>query len=283
VRKLLRVAAAAVSRFFAAGCSQHAAGIAYRVLFSLAPLAIALVSVFGLVLQDDDLRKTVDTKIVEALPVDAAGSADVQRAIEAIATPASAAGLVSLVVLLWSASAMMGAIRRGLDAAMTVEHRRAAVRAKLVDLALVAGTVVLVLASVALGPLASAFGGVVRRVGALMGADGSVAESIVATGLPFILWVATALILYRFVSTAGLRFRDALAGALVAGTLLALITLASDFLNSKTAQWSFIYGTLTTVLVFLYSIYLYASALLFGAAVAAAAHSASLPPEKAPA
>ena len=39
------------------GCTQHAAAIGYRVLFSLAPLAIVLVSIVGLVLQDDEVRR----------------------------------------------------------------------------------------------------------------------------------------------------------------------------------------------------------------------------------
>ena len=94
------VASAAGSRYFAAGCPQHAAGIAYRVLFSLAPLAIALVSVFGLVLQDEGVRESVVDRVIDALPVDAAGREDVEEAIEKIARPASAAGLVGLLVFL---------------------------------------------------------------------------------------------------------------------------------------------------------------------------------------
>jgi virulence factor BrkB len=81
--RLIGVAGSAGSRFFAAACTQHAAGIAYRVLFSLAPLAIVLVSVFGLVLQDDDVREQVVDRVIEALPVDASGKEDVESAREA--------------------------------------------------------------------------------------------------------------------------------------------------------------------------------------------------------
>ena len=74
------------------GFTARAAGIAYRVLFSLAPLAIVLVSVFGLVLQNDELKQDVTDKIVSVLPVDASGSARVEHEISNIASPASAAG-----------------------------------------------------------------------------------------------------------------------------------------------------------------------------------------------
>jgi uncharacterized BrkB/YihY/UPF0761 family membrane protein len=108
VRRLTGVAGAAMSRFFAARGTQLAAGIAYRVLFSLAPLAIVLVAVFGLVLEDDDVRERVVDRVIEKLPVDAEGREEVEDAIETIASPASAVGLLGLVVFLRAASGMMG-------------------------------------------------------------------------------------------------------------------------------------------------------------------------------
>ena len=113
----------AVDRFFADHCAQHAAAIAYRVLFSIVPLAIVLASIFGLVLQDDGVRHDVTKTIADALPVSAAGRQDVEDALTAIATPASAAGLASLVVFAWAATGMMSAIRQGLESAMGVTTR----------------------------------------------------------------------------------------------------------------------------------------------------------------
>ena len=49
----------AIEDLFRDRCTQYAASIAYRVLFSLFPLTIFLVSIFGFVLQDDELRQRV--------------------------------------------------------------------------------------------------------------------------------------------------------------------------------------------------------------------------------
>ena len=144
-KQLAGVIPEAVEQFFADQCPQQAAGIAYRVLFSIAPLAIVLVSIFGLVLQDDSVRQDVVNAIVDALPVSATGRQDVERAVTEIATPASAAGLLSLLVFAWAASGMMTAIRRGLERAMDVTETRPPARGKLVDLLLILGTAVLVL------------------------------------------------------------------------------------------------------------------------------------------
>ena len=145
--KLGRVLPEALQRYFLDRCPQHAAAISYRVLFSIAPLAIVLVSIFGLVLQNEAVREDVVNTIVDALPVSVTGRKDVEDAITAIATPASAAGLISLVVFVWAATGMMAAIRTGLETAMEVTVRRPAVRGKLVDLILIVGAAVLVIAT----------------------------------------------------------------------------------------------------------------------------------------
>jgi uncharacterized BrkB/YihY/UPF0761 family membrane protein len=228
-----------------------------------------LVSVFGLVLQDDSLRERVTDRVIDALPVDESGRADVEEAIEGIATPASAAGLVSLLVFLWAASGMMVAIRKGLERAMGVLDGRPLARSKLVDLALVAGAALLVLVSVGVGLVSEVVSELVANLSTALGTEGEAAEQALSLGLPLVLWTGTALLLYRFVPAAGLRLSDALAGALVTAVLLLGVSLASDIVYAKTTDWSLIYGSLTSLLVFLYSVYLYASALLFGAAVAA--------------
>jgi uncharacterized BrkB/YihY/UPF0761 family membrane protein len=86
--------------------------------------------------------------------------------------------------------------------------------------------------------------------------------------LPLLLWTVTLLLVYRVVPAKRPRLVDALAGAVVTAVLLLAISLAAGFIYSRATRWSFIYGSLTSVFVFLYSVYLFASAMLFGAAFA---------------
>src|SRR5262245_12979692 len=69
VRGVARALPKAIEDMFTDRCTQYAAAIAYRVLFSLFPLTIALVSIFGLVLQDDALRQKVINELIDLLPV----------------------------------------------------------------------------------------------------------------------------------------------------------------------------------------------------------------------
>jgi membrane protein len=263
--KVAGVFGAAGSRYLGTGASDVAAAIAYRVLFALAPLTVALASVFGLLLQNQELEKDVVNKIVSVLPVK---SHDVSEAIQNIATPASAAGLVSLIVLVWAASGMMTTIRTSLERTMGVEEERGLVRGKLVDLSLVAATALLVLASVGIGLVTQFVDSLVTGLAGAVGLHGSVLKSVVAKVLPLLLWTATLLLVYRVVPAKRPRRVDALAGAIVAAVLLLVLSLAAGFIYSHATRWSFIYGSLTSLFVFLYSVYLFASAMLFGAAFA---------------
>lgn len=270
VRTLARAVPQAVDGYLTDRCSQHAAGIAYRVLFSLAPLAIVLVAIFGVVLQDDDLRQRVIREIVDTLPLSDRGGQDVTTAIERIATPVSLLGAASLLVFAWAATGMMGALRTGLEVAMRVERARPVVRAKLVDFVLVVGAAALVLAAVLLNLAAQVASEAVHRPLAALGLEGGGLELVVRHGSPLLLSTVVVLLLYRFVPARRLRFGDALAGAVFTAFLLLAISLVSGWVFIRTSRLSVVYGSLTAALVFLYSVYLYASALLLGAEVAAA-------------
>jgi membrane protein len=229
-----------------------------------------LVSIFGLVLQDDSIRADVVDAVVDALPVSVAGKKDVEDAITAIATPASAAGLVSLIVFAWAATGMMTALRQGLERAMGVTESRPMMRGKLVDLVLIMGAAVLVLVTVGITVL----GNLVQRAsgsfGELVGVGAGTLAGVLIRAASFVLSIVVVLLLYRFVPARGLRIRDGLAGAIVTALLLLLISLAAGLIYERTTNLSVVYGSLTAALVFLYSMYLYSSALLLGAEVAAA-------------
>lgn len=281
VQNLFRAIPAAIDGYFRDRLMQHAAGIAYRVLFSLVPLAIVLVSIVGIFLRDEARRDEVVDEIVSHLPFTESGTASVEQAITKLASPTSVFGLVSLLVFFWASSGMMGAVRTGLEAALRVEpdRRRPAARAKLVDLILVAGAGALLLAMVALTVAAQVVLRLVGGAAEAVGLQSGLFAELARAGIPLVVATVVVMLLYRFVPARRLRFGDAVVGGLVTGLLLLAISAASAFVYDQVAGLSVVYGSITALLVFLYSVYLYASALLFGAELAAAW---SAPPESGP-
>src|SRR5262249_23037808 len=167
-----------------------------------------------------------------------------------------------------AATGMMGAIRRGLETAMHVPETRPLARAKLVDLALVVGAAALVLVTAGITVLGDVLQKVSDRFGDVVGIQTSTLAGLVLRGLSFLLVVVVVLVLYRFVPARGLSVRDGVVGATVTAVASQLISFASGLIYERTTRLSVIYGSLTAALVFLYSVYLYVSALLLGAEVA---------------
>jgi YihY family inner membrane protein len=266
----------AIRAFFYDRCTQHAAGIAYRVLFALAPLAIVLVWVTGIFLADRDLGDAVTDAIIDTLPIDPASRDQVLQAVESVASPTSLAGFIAILGLAWTASGIVSSIRSGLEQAMRVEERAAIAHRKLVDFVLVVGAGALVVMLVALGSLATLVRRWLQPVLERIGLDGLLAPSIapIITGAAA---VGVTLILYRFVPARHLPLRDAVAGAIATGVMVAGLAVASSFIFDAVLEMSSIFGSITTVFVFLYSVYLHACALLLGAEIA---RVRGLPPDE---
>jgi membrane protein len=237
------------------------------VLFSVVPLAIVVVAAFGLLVGDRDVHDAVVDTVVRALPAGVASRDDVASAISGIASPSGLLGLVTLLLFVWAATGMMAAIRTALEAVLGGARGRPPARAKLVDLVLVVGCAVLVLATVAATVLDKLAQHELRRVEALRTTTIGGAAPRVAALLASVVIV---MLLYRFVPTRRLRRTDALAGAVTTAILLLAVSFVSGRIYDHVTRLSVVYGSLTSALVFLYSFYLYASALLFGAEVAAA-------------
>jgi len=267
----------AIEDLFRDKCPQYAASIAYRVLFSLFPLTIVLVSIFGLILQEDDLREQVIDELINILPVSEEGQQDVERSIEGIASPLSAFGLVSLVALLWGASGMMASIRIGLEAALKVDRGRPPAHAKLVDFVLVGVVGMLVLLVVGLSIL-GAF--VIRLLGRFTDWAGIDAPSLVLArdAIQLVAIGVTTLLLYRYVPAERLRRPAAIAGATVTAVGIWGAAKVLAILFDNFSGYNVIYGSLAGVMTFLFFVYVVALILLFGAEFAYAWSQPSGPP-----
>jgi YihY family inner membrane protein len=163
---------------------------------------------------------------------------------------------------------MMTALRRRLERAMGVTQSRPLARGKLVDLALIVGAAALVLVNVAITLVGTLLQTTSGRVREALDFGGVLSAALVGTAT-FALSILVVLPLYRFVPARGLRIRDGLAEAILTALAFELISLASGWIYDKTNELGAIYGSLTSALVFLYSVYLYACSLLLGAEVAA--------------
>lgn len=263
--RLWLLARRAVEGFAAAGGTRLAAAIAYYALLSLFPLVILLVAAGSLVLDEATVRERIADRIAGALPLTESGAADVRDLLAGAGGRAAAVGLAGLAGLLWSASGMMGALRAGVTAVSGPEPGRPFLRGKLVDLGMIAGVGVLLLASAATTVTAR-----VAREQVLepIGVPG--AGTLIGILVPIALATATLLVLIRLVPAAPPSRAGALRAAVAGGVALWALATGFGLYVANFGRYNAIYGSLGTIVALMVFAWLAAIVVLLAAAAAAA-------------
>jgi membrane protein len=249
-------------------CGQMAAAISYYVLFSLVPLTIVLVSIFGIVVQDADIRQDVIDEIIRQTPLNfSEGREPVEDTIRGVSSISGALGIVGLFAMLWSATAMFGAIRKSLNVAWGVDGRVPYAQGKLMDLAMVVAIGLLLGLSIAGTAALRAFRKLSDDALGPLSTDTSFVWTIVPLVVPAIVSLVTFLVVYRYIPSARKSFHDVWPGALVAAVLFELLKNGYAFYISEFNNYDVIYGALGGIFLFMLWTYLSASILLFGASL----------------
>ena len=127
-----------------------AAAISYYALFSLIPMIIFVVSVFGFVLRNNTVQKDVIDQILSFVPLsETSGRSSVQTALNNVKNISAPAAALSLIATLWTASAMFAAVRTSLNTVFGVEEHRPFFQSKLLDFAQVGGVALFLVSSIA--------------------------------------------------------------------------------------------------------------------------------------
>jgi membrane protein len=250
--------------------SQLAAAISYRVLFSLVPLTAFFGAVAAAVLPEEQ-RSAVARWLVSLAP----GSAldpSVEHALTTSRTTPTIAGLVALLLLLWSASAMMAALRVAFRVIWQNDLRRTYVRSKLLDLALVLGVGLLAIASLGATLLVQILAQVGHDLRGLIGGgtQGDVLAKVLEVLSSAALTFAVLAVLYRTVPPVRPRWRAIWPGALLCAIGFHLAGAGYALYLANYGNVTAVYGPLAAVLGFLLVVYVGVLVILLGAELVAA-------------
>ena len=273
LRAALGVCVRTVRLYYEDNCGTYAAAIAYYAIFSLVPLSLVILSIFGLIVDEQRIVQFV----FDQIPLQESQNVrDSVQEIVARARDISAAGLgIGIGVLVWSGSGIFSAVRRGLNAASHRKKARPYWRGKLFDLALIPCLGVLILVSVLATTIAQV---VIERAAAIgpLELDTNDAVRFSSYGLAAISSFLMFLLLYRFVPGARPRWGEALAGALCATVLFegAKNLYAIVFNLAPFTRDTALYAGFGTAMAFLLWTWINASILLLGAEFGRAAFGA---------
>lgn len=258
--RLLRVTAVqlvvrTVQELGADDASHMAAGIAYYGIFSLFPLLLGLIALLGMFLPSEEVQEELFDFFRQNLP----GSVDLlERNIEDVIHLRGALGILSLVGLFWAGSAVFGAVTRAVNRAWDVHQDRPFVKRKLRDLVMAMGIGLLFLLSIG----GTAVFAILSRV------DVTVLGAAVNFGgrfLAFFFSFAIFLSIYKFLPNTKTFWRYVWPGALLAAILFEIAKGLFVFYLSHFADYESVYGSVGSVIVLLFWIYISAFILILGA------------------
>jgi membrane protein len=239
-----------------------AAGVAYYALFSLFPLLLGLIAVLSLFLESQDIQSRLTTFTTDYLP----GSEDlVDTNIDAVLRLRGALGVVAVLGLLWSGSAIFGAVTRAVNRAWDVHKDRPFYISKPRQLVMGLGVAVLFVLSLGAATfvrLTERFASAdVPGVGFLVNIGGQVLLQSTA----FLLTLAIFLLVYKFMPNTKTYWRYIWPGALAAAVLFELAKNLFILYLNQVATFESVYGTLAPVIVLLLWTYVSSVVLILGA------------------
>ena len=249
-----------VNDFFTKNCPYIAGAIAFYMLFSMFPLILAIISVWGFFLGPDVNQVELAEDIAEVIPI---SSDFIAQTVRGVASAKIITGVASVLGLMWASSAAFGAIRKGINTAWGIQKTRPFIKERLIDMALVAGAGVLMVMLLFVAPTASSIHKWLSLVFPDMSFDflSRFISQAVSPVLSFSIFMA----LYKYMPNTDVRFRDVWPGALFA------------CMGFEGAKWGFLqylntyslhnvlYGSVGAMMALLSWVYVSALILLFGA------------------
>ena len=248
-----------------------AASIAFFSFFSLFPLLVGVVAGASLFLERSEIQARLDRMLSDEFP----GSADFLRSnIEALIDLRGAAGVASVLGLLWSASKMFGALSRGINLALGIPKDHPFYLSRIRYFVMTVVVSVLLFGAVAVSMAVDVFTQIdLSR----FGVDAPTYEWLGGHAASFVFVLSVLLLLYSIVPYRRPPWRELLPGAVAAAALFEIGKALFVIYLENAGSLQAVYGSLTSVIVLLLWLYFSARVLLFGAELIAVRGEATGP------
>jgi membrane protein len=232
-----------------------AASIAYYALFSIFPLMLGIFAILGLFLPSEALQNQLILFLQRNLPA----SVDIFKGnVSSIIELRGVMGVLSLIGLFWSGSAIFDAIGRVIRRAWNIQKRRPYYLRKMIDLILALCTCSVFILSMGLltilplWPEMEIFNGIFSSI-------------FISKFLPFIIVFISFLLIFKYIPYTIIRWRDIWPGALLSAVLFEILRNLFSFYLIRFAHYQMIYGSLASIIMLIFWMYLSAFIFIIGA------------------
>ena len=249
-----------------------AAGVSYFAIFSIFPILLGFLAIGGVLLDSEVARREFLQVISDNLP----GSEEFVAVIVPVATHnirtlvdfKGPLAIISLIGMLWSATGVYAAISRAVDRAWDIPYNRPYIIAKTRQVVMCLAMGIPFLLSSMAASVVSAVSALAKQELTILGGwlHGGLAKVILLT-LDWGLILLVFLVAYRFVPNTKTYWKYVWLGAIVATLLYQLGRHIFIWYLGNLASYDTVYGPVSSIMVFLFWIYLTALVLILGAEI----------------
>jgi membrane protein len=186
----------------------YAAGLAFNAFMTMFPLMLGLLAIVGLVIRDPDTMAKAQSMLLSVFPSNAHDQ--LAQVLKGAQKSSGLLGLVSIIGLIWSGTGLFVAVEFALGEMFGAKQRDFA-RQRLMALAMMAVFLVGILFAILANSMVAALGSGVKLLGPFLGVV--VMTTMMAA-------------IYRIVPNRTFSLTQILPGALLAGVLMEIVTLA---------------------------------------------------------
>jgi membrane protein len=265
----------AVSRFTRNETVIYAAGLTFYAIFSLFPLLLVLVSIGSFILEKYLTADELSTMILGNFPL---YHEWIKTNLMDILEKRGAIGIVGIVSLVWSASGYFNTLVRAMNYAWPGIKPRGFVKRRLVAIAIIAAILAMLIISFVSSSTISLLSHFQVPMGGSIKLYNTFIWKFFKNYFPYISTLIIFWLLYFITPNVKVKKRAALIGAFPASIVWNLLNKGFTlFLSSGFVRYEIVYGSLSTIVSFLFWIYLTNLIVLFGAYISASAQYKMFP------
>jgi membrane protein len=246
-----------------------AAAISFYALFSIFPLMLALITVFGFFLGLENFRDRLVEGLVTQVPVLSGSDNLIVSVLEDISSQRAVSSVLAVAGLLWVSTGVFGSVRKSVNAIWGIKRTRPFVQERLMDFALLFGASSILFASL----YTTALLGIVQQNQGFMllgtQASGSTVSTLINTLVPPLLSIGVFFVLYWWLPNIKLRARHVWPTAVAGALAFEAAKFSFVFYLREVGGPDTVYGPVGAIIILMAWVYVSAIILLVGAQITA--------------
>jgi membrane protein len=259
----IKLCASAFNEFLSKNGPYMAAAISFYSIFSMFPLLLAVLAIFGFLLNSAELQHRLVEEIPRQWPtVDAQL---VQTVLNRVNDGKIITSVMATVGLIWTSMTVFGAIRKSTNLIWGIQRTRPFLQERMMDFTLMLGASLLLVISVFTTTVLSFFQEIFMVLAPESGPSSDDFWSRVAISIPPVTMFVTFLIIYTWLPYTRVRLRESWLPALLASIAFNIAAVVFVQWLREFPAYKDVYGGISAVIAFMAWVYVSSIIMLVGA------------------